>query len=182
MPEDESGRYQAGETVLLVKVPEAEPLVGGWRQRFDSSAGARVRAHVTVLCPFLDHTRIDADVLGTLGVFLGAHRAFDVRFQACGQFPDVLFLVPAPDDSLRALTRAVCEQWPEAPPYGGRFAEVVPHLTVAHGQERSVFDEIEADLTGRLPVTAHVSSVQLLVCGGEYWHERAAFPLLGRET
>lgn len=181
MPIDESGRYQAGETVLLIKVPEAEPLVGGWRQQFDSSAGARIPAHVTVLYPFLDHGRIDADVLDALGVLVGAHCAFDVRFESCGRFPDVLFLVPAPDGPLRALTQAVCEQWPEVPPYGGRFAEVIPHLTVAHGQERSVFDVVEADLIGRLPVTAHVSSVQLLVCDGDSWHERAVFPLLGQK-
>lgn len=40
-----------------------------------------------------------------------------------------------------------------------------------------MFDEIEADLAGRLPFTARVSSVQLLVRDGEYWHERVAFPL-----
>ncbi|MCM9077974.1 MULTISPECIES: 2'-5' RNA ligase family protein [Streptomyces] len=180
MPEDQSGLYQAGETLLLVKVPEAEPLVGGWRRRFDSSAGARLPAHVTVLYPFLDHGRIDADVLGALELLVGAHGAFDIRFECFGRFPDVLFLVPTPGGPLRALTQAVCERWPEVPPYGGRFVEVVPHLTVAHGQERSVFDEAEAALTGRLPVTARVSAVQLLVCDGESWHEQAAFPLLGR--
>ena len=177
MPVDESGQYQAGETVLLVKVPEAEPLVGWWRQRFDSSGGASIPAHVTVLYPFLDHSRINADVLDALEALLSAHRAFEIRFQACGRFSDVLFLAPAPAGPLRALTQVVCERWPEVPPYGGRFAEVVPHLTVAHGQEQGVFDEIEADLTGHLPVTAHVASVQLLVCDGECWHEQAAFPL-----
>ncbi|MEU4730113.1 2'-5' RNA ligase family protein [Streptomyces sp. NPDC023588] len=180
MPEDQSGLYQAGETVLLVTVPEAEPLVGGWRQRFDSSAGARLPAHVTVLYPFLDHGRIDADVLGTLEWLFGSHCAFDVRFEDFGRFPDVLFLVPTPGGPLRALTQAVCERWPEVPPYGGRFAEVVPHLTVAHGQERRAFDEAEAALTGRLPVIAHVSAVRLFACDGESWHEQAAFPLRGR--
>lgn len=96
MPEDQSGLYQAGETLLLVKVPEAEPLVGGWRRRFDSSAGARLPAHVTVLYPFLDHGRIDADVLGALELLVGAHGAFDIRFECFGRFPDVLFLVPTP--------------------------------------------------------------------------------------
>ncbi|MGW0857653.1 2'-5' RNA ligase family protein [Streptomyces sp. NPDC002690] len=89
----------------------------------------------------------------------------------------MLFLAPTPSGPLQALTRLVRQRWPEVPPYGGRFAEVVPHLTVAHGQERGVFDEIEADLAGRLPFTARVSSVQLLVRDGEYWHERVAFPL-----
>jgi 2'-5' RNA ligase len=164
---------------LLAKVPEAEPLVGGWRQRFDPSARAGIPAHVTVLYPFLEQDHIDADVLSALESLLGTHRPFDVWFQECGRFPDVLFLAPVPDQPLRALTRAVAERWPEAPPYAGRFAEAIPHLTVAHGQERSVLDEVAADLTGRLPVTARVSQVHLVVCDGDRWHERAAFPLLG---
>ncbi|GAA3802872.1 2'-5' RNA ligase family protein [Sphaerisporangium flaviroseum] len=177
MAEDAAGPPQVGETVLLVTVPEAEPLVGRWRQRYDASAAAGVPAHVTVLYPFLERARIDDGVLGDLETLLGAHRAFDVRFRSCARFPDVLYLAPVPDGPFRALTEAVTGRWPEAPPYGGRFAEVVPHLTIAHDQGLSVYDEIEADLTGRLPVTARVSSVRLLVRDGTQWHERAMFPL-----
>lgn len=83
-----------------------------------------------------------------------------------GRFPGVLYLAPESDDRFRALTLAVADRWPEVPPYGGRFAEVVPHLMVAHGQEPSVLDAVEADLAGRLPVTTRVGSVQLLVFDG----------------
>lgn len=75
------------------------------------------------------------------------------------------------------MTAAVVDRWPEAPPYGGRFSEVIPHLTVANGQEPSVLDAVEADLASRLPVTTRVSSVQLLVFDGVVWRERADFTL-----
>ncbi|WP_256987953.1 hypothetical protein [Streptomyces sp. BR123] len=71
----------------------------------------------------------------------------------------------------------IADRWPEAPPYGGRFTEVVPHLTIADGQEDAVLDGIEADLLRSLPFTSRVSSVDLLVHDGARWHDRASFAL-----
>jgi 2'-5' RNA ligase len=177
MSDDDSGQHRAGQTALLAVVDEAEPLVGLWRRRFDSSASAGVPAHVTVLFPFLDIDRIDTAVVDGLRTLIGNHSPFAVRFAGCRRFPDVLYLDPTPDQPFRALTEAVAAQWPEAPPYGGQFVDVVPHLTVAHGQKPLVFDEVEAALTARLPVDAVISSVSLFVCDGERWHLHAEFPL-----
>ena len=179
MSDGTSGQYRAGETALLAVVPEAEPVVGHWRRRFDSSASAGVPAHVTVLVPFLDIDRIDAAVIDELRALFGGHGAFTVRFDKCRRFPDVLYLAPAPDEPYRALTEAVAARWPEAPPYGGQFTEVIPHLTVADGRPAHVLDEVEAALTGRLPIAADVVSVSLFVSDGDRWHPRAEFPLLG---
>ncbi|KQX50161.1 MULTISPECIES: 2'-5' RNA ligase family protein [unclassified Streptomyces] len=169
--------FQAGQTGLIVRIPEAEPYVRRWRERLDPSARAGVPAHVTVLFPFLDESRMDALVHAALADVLGGQQAFDLRFERCGRFPGVLHLVPEPDAPLRQLTEAIAERWPEAPPYGGRHAEIVPHLTIAQGQEDGVLEEIEAGLAGRLPFTAHVASVELIVHDGVKWQERASFPL-----
>ncbi|MDT0319538.1 2'-5' RNA ligase family protein [Streptomyces millisiae] len=170
--------YRVGETALLVVVEAAEPVVGGWRRRFDRSAAAGVPAHVTVLVPFLDVARIDDGVLGELRQLFAAHRPFDVRFEGFGRFPDVLYLAPEPAGPVRALTEAVVARWPEVPPYGGAFAEVVPHLTVAHGQVEDVYREAEAALAGRLPLGASVHAVELWGSDGDRWRRRARFPLL----
>ncbi|MFF3609189.1 2'-5' RNA ligase family protein [Streptomyces sp. NPDC002463] len=179
MTDDRASGFQAGQTGLIVRIPEAGPSVRGWRELFDPSARAGVPAHVTVLFPFLDEGRIDALVHSTLADVLGRHPAFDLRFERHGRFPGVLHLVPEPDTQLRHLTEAIADRWPEAPPYGGRFAEVVPHLTIAQGREDAVLEEIEADLAARLPFTAHVSSVELIVHDGTKWQERASFALGG---
>ncbi|MEU7743286.1 2'-5' RNA ligase family protein [Nonomuraea sp. NPDC049158] len=179
MSDDASGQYRVGETALLAVVREAEPLVGPWRRRLDSSASAGVPAHVTVLVPFLDIDRVGSAVIDDLRVLIGAHSPFAVRFDECRRFPDVLYLAPTPEQPFRALTEAVAARWPEAPPYGGQFADVIPHLTVAYGQEPQAFHEVEAALTPRLPVTAHVSSVSLFVSEGTRWHQHVEFPLLG---
>ncbi|TQJ57252.1 hypothetical protein OHU34_06250 [Streptomyces sp. NBC_00080] len=41
-----------------------------------------------------------------------------------------------------------CFALAEVPGRGGRFAEIVPHLTIARGQEDAVLAGIEADLVG----------------------------------
>lgn len=179
MTEDSTSAFRAGRTGLVVRVPDAEPAVRGWRERFDPSARAGVPAHVTVLFPFLDESRMDDRVHAALADVLGGHRAFDLRFEQCGRFPGVLYLVPGPDEPLRRLTEAITGRWPEAPPYGGRFAEIVPHLTVADGQDDAVLDEIEADLRGRLPFTCRITSVDLMAHDGTRWRRRASFALLG---
>jgi 2'-5' RNA ligase len=177
--DDEPQRYRAGQTALLAIVEEAEPLVGHWRRRFDSSASAGVPAHVTVLFPFLDIDRVDALVSSDLRTLIGASDPFAIRFEAIRRFPDALYLAPTPDQPLRALTESIVERWPEAPPYGGQFTEVVPHLTVAEGQDVDVFDELEAALAGGLPITARIDSVSLFVCDGHRWRPRMEFPMLG---
>ncbi|MEV6016983.1 MULTISPECIES: 2'-5' RNA ligase family protein [unclassified Streptomyces] len=162
---------------LVVRVPEAEPAVRAWRDRLDPAVRSGMPAHVTVLFPFLPESRIDADTLASIGEVIGRHKAFEARFERCGRFPGVLYLAPDLAASFRALTESVVERWPETPPFGGQFAEIVPHLTVAQGQDDTVLDEAEAGLRERLPVVARVASVDLMVHDGARWRGRASFAL-----
>ena len=172
-------KYQVGQTALLVVVDDVEPLVDHWRQRFNSSAATGLPAHVTVLVPFLHVDRLDQAMLDELTALFARQARFSVEFARIGRFPDVRYLVPTPDQRFRELTEAVVAGWPEAPPYGGRFAGVTPHLTVADGQRPEVFDEVEAVMEAQLPVSAMVSSVSLFVSDGSRWRHRAEFPLAG---
>ncbi|MDH6113878.1 2'-5' RNA ligase [Kitasatospora sp. MAP12-15] len=181
MAQDSSSTLQAGQTGLIVRIPEAEPAVGAWRERLDPSARSGVPAHVTVLFPFLHEDLIDAHIRAAIADPLGSYPAFDVRFETFGRFPGILYLAPESDGQRQflQLTHAVADRWPEVPPFEGRFAELVPHLTVAQSQEAEVLDEVEAALTGILPIAARVSSVELMVTDGRTWRQRASFALRG---
>lgn len=170
---------QRGQTALIITVPEAEPAVRAWRERFDPSVRTGVPAHITVHFPFLHHSRIDARTGAALAAALREHRPFTVRFTTCGRFPGVLYLAPEPETELRQLTQSIADRWPEVPPFEGRFTDIVPHLTVAQDQPDDVLDEIEAGLLGDccLPVTAHIESVKLMVHDGTLWRERRTFAL-----
>ncbi len=176
-----AGGYRMGETVLIVKVPEAEPAVGEWRRRFDPSAAAGVPAHVTVLAPFLNLPFADASVLRELDALIAEHQPFDVELAECRRFPGVLYLAPEPPDTFCALTATVARRWPEVPPYGGQFGDVVPHITIAHSREPGVLDMIESEVGARLPVAARIESVQLMAYTGNRWEDVRSFPLTGGE-
>ncbi len=165
-------------SALVVMVPEADSVVGRWRERWDPAAGEGVPAHVSVLYPFLDGGSIDDGVAGELSGLLGAHEPFEVRFAGTARWPGVLYLPPEPDGPLRALTAAAVSRWPQVPPYGGRFgADPQPHLTVGIRQPDAVYDEAEREITARLPIRCRVSEVLLTVRERDRWAVRAAFPL-----
>ncbi|MFW6689535.1 2'-5' RNA ligase family protein [Streptomyces sp. MAR4 CNX-425] len=166
-----------GTTALSVSLPEVDPVVRHWRARYDTAAAHGGTAHVTVLYPFLHRDRVDAPVRAALRRLFAAHAAFPATFARCGRFPGVLYLVPEPDDPLRALTKAVVEQWPHHPPYGGVLGDVDPHLTVANSGGEAVHAAIEADLARRLPVTARVAAVDLVAYDGRRWRQWLRFPL-----
>jgi 2'-5' RNA ligase len=169
--------YTPGLTALVALFPAAGTVVQAWRAKRDPAAERGVPAHVTVLFPFLPEGRIDDTVLDELAEIFQRVKAFEVKFGSCGRFSDLLYLAPEPAEPFRALTAAVAARWPEAPPYGGAFPEVVPHLTVANDVDAAQMDEIEADLSGRLPVHERVEHLDLYVFDGATWRSRRRFPL-----
>ena len=112
-------------------MPEAEPLVKALRERFDSSAAAGVPAHITILYPFMPPGEITPEVVAELRDFFAQFAAFEFTLPELRRFPEVLYLAPSPAEPFKALTHAVVERYPDYPPYGGGYSEVIPHLTIA---------------------------------------------------
>ena len=71
------------------------------------------------------------------------------------------YLAPEPPEPFASLTEAIVERWPDYPPYEGIHETVIPHLTVAYGDD-SLLAEVEADVTPKLPIEAHVTEAVLL--------------------
>jgi 2'-5' RNA ligase len=171
------------ESALVALIPAAESLVSCYRERYDPAAGWGVPAHVTVLYPFKAPEDITDDILATLTNLFSGHPAFNVSFTKTMEFPDTLFLEPDPAEPFRELTRAIAAAYPETPPYGGAFKQIVPHLTVAQSEDHEEMDKIRAeflkDCANGLPVTARVDEVVLMDNASGRWEVRARFPLAG---
>lgn len=164
-------------TGLLVPVPAAEPLVHAHRERWDPPAACGVPAHVTVLYPFVPPDEIDKAVLRSVTEALQPYAPFDFTLARVGRFEDVLYLAPEPADPFLALTDAVATRFPAHPPYAGRFAEVVPHLTVADSSN-GLPASLAAELAAGLPITARAAEVWLMEeARDDTWSTRAVFPL-----
>jgi 2'-5' RNA ligase len=169
--------FAVGQTAIIVPVGAAEPILGRWRTQFVPAAAAGVPAHVTIIYPFLSGKGIDEDVVGEVRRLVARHPSFTVTFTGCGRFPDVLFVVPDPDDPFRALTTEVFGRWPEAPPYGGLITDPVPHLTITHGASSKDAAEAELDVRARLPFTSPIQQAWLIGFDGMRWNRWASLPL-----
>ncbi len=169
-------------SAVVVPVEAAEPVVAEHRRRLDPSAPWGVPAHVTVLVPFVPPAAIDDDVLARLAAALATVDAFDCVFARCAWFDDrVLWLAPEPAAPFCALTAAVVAAFPDHPPYGGAFDDVVPHLTVGERLRATPADlrTAEAAVALGLPVHARIDRV-LLMAGShdaDSWHTIQAFAL-----
>jgi 2'-5' RNA ligase len=171
------------QSACIVRVPEAEPYVASWRDRFDPAAALGVPAHVTVLFPFMAPERIDAAVLGQAQAILSAVAPFAFRLTRIDRFPGVLYLAPEPAEPFIALTHAFARAFPEFPPYGGQFATVVPHLTVGHVEDPEL-DRVASSLRASLPpggVTSWCRRISLIENSTGRWLPMHELPLRGMD-
>jgi hypothetical protein len=169
------------ESAFIVRVPEAERLVGAFRERLDPVARLGVPAHVTVLFPFMPRERIDAAALERARAAMVGIGAFRFRLGAIRRFPGTLCLAPEPAAPFIALTEALARAFPDYPPYRGAFPTIVPHLTVAHGGDAEL-GEVEAELRRSLgsggEVEAMCGEVALIENSTGRWNEMHTIPLL----
>ena len=156
-------------TALVITVPEAEPLVGPLRSRYDDADKTGIPAHVTLLFPFGDRDDGLADLFAQF-------EPFDFALTEMRRWPDVVWLTPEPAEPFVALTRAIVERYPEYPPYEGVHDAVIPHLTVAFHHE--VPRDVGLELVRRLPIAARASEVvQLEEYEPDRWRVRQRFAL-----
>jgi 2'-5' RNA ligase len=170
------------ESCILVAVPEAEPAVGRHRAQLDRAAAWGVPAHVTVLYPFVPPDLITDTVIETARAAVAQVRAFYCEFRRSDWFgQDVVWLAPEPAEPFRALTSAVHAAFPLYRPFGGIYADVVPHLTIGDRPAGGpgALRAAEAEVVAKLPVRAHVSCAWLMT-GSQApasWHPIAELPL-----
>jgi 2'-5' RNA ligase len=163
------------ETAVVVLIPELELLIGEWRRRGTGDGARGMPAHVTLIYPFADTSALDCPLKKLSRVF-AAFEPFDVTVAKAGRFPGLLYLRPEPPEQFVAMTEAIVDAFPEFPPYGGEFDEIVPHVTVAQADE-DLLVMIEADLAAKLPVSARVERAWVVENAAEGWRRHTAFPL-----
>jgi 2'-5' RNA ligase len=159
-------------SLLTVPVPELDPVVRP-RLRLRSpdhvpDDDADPVAHVTLLGPFADLADLTPGVLAELRRIFADETPFSFRLTGVSAFPSgVVYLAPSPAAPFRQLTLELSRHFPEHPPYGGAFDDVVPHLTVPLAPGEQLVD-VERVLGPRLPVEAHAREAAL------YWWEPGA--------
>jgi 2'-5' RNA ligase len=168
-------------SAIIVKVPEAEALVGQLRDRFDATASLGVPAHITILFPFMPPDDIRPDVMRDIQTALDAVSTFSYALETIERFEQTVYLAPEPAQPFMALTASVARHFPAFPPYAGVHAGVVPHLTVAQGNATDVetaAEELEQQLSRFPEVRAECGSVFLIENSSGRWKDMHEFKLL----
>ena len=171
----------SSESALVVFIPEADPLIESFRRKVDPSTAAGIPAHVTVLYPFLPPDQLNDPLLAALRALFLEMPAFNVSFAKTMQFPDGLYLEPMPSGPFRRMTERVFGQFPQAPPYGGEFDQIIPHMTVAKVERarrlKTLAKEFEQAARSALPIRSRVDTVALVENASGVWQVRAQFAL-----
>ena len=157
------------ESALVLPVPEAEPVVGDLRARYDPTAPPGLPAHITVVYPYLHPTALTRSVLNELTAIFAGVTPFQFTLTTFARFPEVVYLVPDPPEPFLRLTGAVATRWPDAPPYRGIYDEVIPHLTVAHTARPGEIEQIRAKIEPVLPMVCLAGRVWLLTNKQDRW-------------
>ena len=169
------------QSALVVLVPEADALVKPFRDQYDPSAAQGAPAHFTILVPFKPPQDLTASVIDTLRDIFAQVAPFTVALTEVRRFPQTLYLAPIPDQPLKHLTQLVVDRFPEHPPYGGAFTEIIPHLTIAHLDDPQRLTTIAADFQrvahDHLPLSIGVTEVVLLDNATGRWQVRTTFRL-----
>ena len=169
------------ERALVISVPEAEPIVHSFRERFDPSARRGMPAHITILYPFLSGHSIEGAALADLENLLRAHPQFDFSLREIRRFPGVLYLASEPSEPFERLIADVCNKFPEWPPYAGSVSCPIPHLTIADVGQRFDLDSIEREFRSLnaavLPVSARARAVALMALRDSKWQREYEFTL-----
>jgi 2'-5' RNA ligase len=165
------------ETALVIVLEDAEPFDEVRRALMPGMVEAGIPFHVTLLSPFAPPGELDAKARA----FFGEHKPFDFALTGVATWPRVVYLVPEPEDELRALMSALFARFPEWPPYEGIHDEVVPHATLAEEVDAAAArDEIERRIGPHLPHRCQARDVSLLEeYAPDRWRERERFPLGG---
>lgn len=153
-------------SLVVVPVPEVDALV---RRRLATVSPGHVPrapddpvAHITLLAPFVERAGLTDGVLAELRWFFADVTPFGFGLTHVARFPGgTVYLAPDPAAPFRHLAQALARRFPEHPPYGGAFDDVVPHLTLPLlPGERT--EDVERELDVRLPVAAHAREAALL--------------------
>lgn len=156
-------------------MPAVEPFVRGRFEHYDpaylSSDPAFTHAHLTVLAPFL--TAPDPESLAVAGAIFAATAPIAFTLGRLETFPNgVIYLAPEPADPFRVLTERFVAAFPQCPPYGGAFPEIVPHVTLDQRSDDVSVESTRSRLGATVPVDCVADRVDLV------WYEPHASRLL----
>jgi 2'-5' RNA ligase len=172
----------ANESAVIVPIPGVEPIVGPLRRQYDRAARLGVPAHVTLLYPFCPVQAVAGEIDALRNV-CASIPAFPFSFTEVRRFPATAYLHPDKSERFAQITRTLAKAWPDYKPYGGAFADIIPHLTIADRVDEETLNAVDNSLRPHLPIKCVAREIWLLTSDDAgMWSRRALFPLVAGEV
>jgi hypothetical protein len=177
-----TSKDSAARSALVILAPEAEPLVGSFREKYDPSAAAGMPAHITLLYPFLPPEEIAEPAIAILRRCFAGFAPYHYSLASAQHFGrDSIYLAPDPAEPFRQMILAIWRDFPDRPPYGGKHPDIVPHLSVAQTADKTVHanlaERFESAARRNLPIAATAHQVALMDNVTRRWRVRRLFRL-----
>jgi hypothetical protein len=148
------------------------------REAADRMAARGVPAHVTVLYPFLSAAELDSTVRDQVLEVAAHSEVFVASFDRAERHDEMVWIVPADQRPFLRLTAGYFDRWPDHPPYGGLYDQLVAHLTLLETSDREALDRAVDALEGALPFDVAVTELELIEEDEQgVWHRRWSLPL-----
>lgn len=170
-------------TVIIVPVPEAEPIVDLVSDGTTTPDGAQgMPAHVTLIYPFIDDSQLVAGRVAEVRAVLEQFSAFEFVLSEVRRFDNLpnesyVWLSPTPGWPFVEMVERLAASFPEHPPFGGAFATVIPHLTIAASTDENLLDRVAKQAAAALPIRARAEKVCVMRRVGGRWRLCAEFLL-----
>lgn len=168
--------------LIVVQVPEVEPLVAALRVRFDPSARRGLGAHITLLHSNLQSDRIGPTLVEQIAAVASAIAPFNYGITQVGRFPGTLYLAAAPAAPFVLLSGRLHAALATGERQQSGREPLVPHVSVVR---KSALDDrdVEAELTGLLerhaPISCMCRQIGLLENSSGLWRPVQEFALSG---
>ncbi len=120
-------------------------------------------SHITLLYPFMPLETASPEHLSQLAHIFDHTPSIRFVLSEVGWFDQrVLYLRPDVADQFVDLTAAIVKEFPEFPPYGGAFDEVLPHLTVLEDAPIEQMKDAERRIRRKVPIKGVATEVWLV--------------------
>src|SRR5262249_27254352 len=134
-----------GQTGLVFMAPEAEPVLSIVASTYPHLVRPGLPAHITVLYPWIPIDRVSDDALGLCAQLAAATPRTKLTLNDIGIRPGFVYLSCADASHVEDVCNAAQKAWPDLPPYGGKYNDSRPHITLALGEMRREDQEVIAE-------------------------------------
>ena len=166
-------------SAIIIPFVEVDDVVDAWRKLLDPAQVRGIPAHVTVLFPFVHPKELSTEILDILDAHFSRISTFNVVFDSTAWFEDrVVYLEPKPEQQFRTMAKQLLSVFPSCIPYGGKFADPIPHLTLGDGAPLESLLKAEEDVRASFPIETQAKEAWLMTggMGPSSWSLRQRFP------